>query len=219
MLRSPAMVLFCLASMTAVAFGEDATPPNPNPDPAAPADQLPTDAQPAAATLPDTNSTSTVVPAPERAPTGITLRNGFSLSVGQESGSGAVPVSGQLYGVDWRIGAQITNNIALYADTHLSFGSVKEGAASGATGNFATALIGEYTLPARVFVGGGVGFGVLNNPSGMLGHARVGWYPFEKTGEGKSRRLNVAFDARWYAVGEPWGTIGHYALSLGYDRY
>ena len=128
-------------------------------------------------------------------------------------------LSGQLYGVDWRIGAAITDKIAVYADTHLSFGTASIGGSSGVTGNFATALIGEYTLPMRIFVGGGAGYGVLNNPSGPLAQARVGWYPFEKTSDGKARRLNVALDARFYFPGEAIGTVSHYALSLGYDRF
>jgi hypothetical protein len=160
-------------------------------------------------------------PAPSPAPSsGASLRNGFSLSVGQELGSGpSEGLSGQLYGVDWRIGAKITDALAAYLHTHLSFGTVSFGGGSGVTGNFAAALIGEYTLPKRIFVGAGGGYGVLNNPSGPLAQARVGWYPFEKTSEGKARRLNVAFDARFYFPGEAIGTVSHYALSLGYDRF
>src|SRR5437868_5715407 len=36
--------------------------------------------------------------------------------------------------------------------THLSLGTAKIGGASGATGNFAFAVLGEYELPARTFV-------------------------------------------------------------------
>ncbi|HWU89412.1 MAG TPA: hypothetical protein VN253_19260 [Kofleriaceae bacterium] len=159
------------------------------------------------------------VPAPAKSG-GMTLRNGFSLSVGEELGSGpSSGLSGQLYGVDWRIGAKIGDSIAAYLDTHLSFGTAKIGAASGVTGNFATAVVGEYTLPQRFFVGGGVGYGVLNNPSGPLVQARVGWYPLKNASEGKARRLNVAFDARWYLPGDTIGTVTHLALSLGYDRF
>lgn len=164
--------------------------------------------------------TAAPAPMPEPAPRGPSLRNGFSLSVGQELGSGpSEGLSGQLYGVDWRIGAKLGDALAVYLDTHLSFGTAHIGAASGVTGNFATAVIGEYTLPQRIFVGGGAGYGVLNNPDGPLVQARVGYYPFESSSTSKVRRLNVAFDARFYFPGEAIGTVSHYALSLGYDRF
>jgi len=185
---------------------------------AAPAsDNLVAAAEPAAA--------EPVITATAPAPTGPAvsgsrLRNGFSLSLGQEMGSGpSSGLSGQLYGIDWRIGMAMSDRVAVYADTHLSMGTAKIGAASGATGNFAAALIGEYTLPMRVFVGGGAGYGVLNNPSGPLLQLRAGWYPFETTSRGKARRLNIALDSRFYFAGEQVGTVSHFALSLGYDRF
>ena len=44
---------------------------------------------------------------------GARLRNGFSLSIGQEFGTSSFDkdYSGQLYGVDWRIGAQVSDAI------------------------------------------------------------------------------------------------------------
>ena len=161
--------------------------------------------------------------APEPAPapsSGASLRNGFSLSVGEEVGSGpSSGLTGQLYGVDWRIGAHINDMLSIYLHTHLSLGTAKIGAASGVTGNFATAVIAEYTLAQKLFVGAGGGYGVLNNPSGPLAEARVGWYPFKTTSEGKARRLNLAIDARWYLAGDAIGTVTQIALSLGYDRF
>ncbi len=151
---------------------------------------------------------------------GLTFRNGFSISVGQETGSGpSAGLTGQLYGVDWRIGAQLNAALGLYVHSHISLGTAKIGATSGLTGNLATAVVGEYTLPVRLFVGGGVGYGVLNNPSGPLAEVRAGWYPFKKTSEGKARRLNLAVDARFYFAGPSIGTVTHIALSLGYDRF
>jgi hypothetical protein len=198
MLRS-LLVLFSL-STSAIALAQGADPtaaPAPAPAPAA------------------------ALPAPDPvAPTSSGgLRNGFSLSAGQEFGdSNGTSISGQLFGVDWRIGAQINKSLGVYLHSHLSLGTVS-GAESGLTGNFATAVIGEYMLPMRLFFGGGAGYGVLNNPSGPLVQARVGYYPFEKSGDGKSRRLNVALDARFYFVGAPYSTFSHFALSIGYDRF
>jgi hypothetical protein len=175
----------------------------------------------AAVTPPPPTTVSAPAPAPQPPPDdGMRLRNGFSLSAGQEWGSG--PSSGfsaQLFGFDWRIGGQITDQVGIYVDTHLSLGNGEIGAASGSTGNFAIALMGEYTLPQRIFVAGGGGYGVLNNPDGPMGQVRVGWYPFETHATSKVRRLNVAVDARWYFPGEQIGTVTHLALTAGYDRF
>ena len=158
------------------------------------------------------------LPAPE--PLGMRLRNGFSFSAGQEYGSG--PSSGfsaSLFGGDWRIGAQIDDLHAVYLHTHLSFGKGAIDGAEGYTGNFAAALIAERMLPMRFFVGGGGGYGVLNNPDGPLAQLRAGWYPFEQNSNTKVRRLNVALDGRWYFAGEQIGTVTHVALTVGYDRF
>jgi hypothetical protein len=202
-MRRFTMVFVCLASATALATANpDATVPG-----AAPTTAPVTVATPAPAAVPAQSS-------------GPTLRNGFSLSVGEEVGSGpSSGRSGQLYGVDWRIGAKISDALAVYADTHLSFGTAKIGGASGVTGNFATAVIGEYTLPMRVFVGGGAGYGVLNNPSGPLAQFRVGWYPSAQSEPGTSRRLNIALDSRFYFAGDQVGTVSQISLTLGYDRF
>lgn len=217
MLRSSSMVLLCLASMNSIVLAQGADPAD------AEAPDVPDDAAGAPVAEPPAPDSMAVAPAPEPMPppsSGMSLRNGFSLSVGQEVGSGpSEGLSGQLYGLDWRIGAKINDALAIYLQSHLSFGTAHIGAASGVTGNFATAVMGEYLLPARVFVGGGAGYGVLNNPSGPLAALRAGWYPFEKTSQGKARRLNVAFDARFYFAGDQIGTVSHYALSIGYDRF
>jgi len=153
----------------------------------------------------------------------IGFRNGFSVSAGQESGTtaGGADISGQLYGMDWRIGKGVTSNVSVYVHSHLSFGTASVGGSSGVTGNFATALVADYMFPMRVFVAGGAGYGVLNNPSGPLAELRVGYYPFAKTSAGKARRLNVALDARWYFVDDAGTgvTVTHIAVSLGYDSF
>ncbi len=210
MLRSLSLISLCVGTLSATAFaqGDPAPPPK---DPAAPTDPAapPGDPVPMQAAPP---------PASESG-----LRNGFSLSVGQEFGTSNIgnEFSGQLYGVDWRIGMQLNKAIGVYLHTHLSLGTITNNSVSGYTGNFATALTGEYTLPMRVFVAAGAGYGVLNNPSGPLVGFRVGYYPFEKTSVGKSRRLNVAVDSRLYFVsaGAESITMKHIALSIGYDRF
>jgi hypothetical protein len=210
--------------MTAVALAQPAgdpagAPVEPTSDPSA----IP--GTPAVAPAPDPNaSASMMAPPPPPPPTLFpTLRNGFSLTVGQEFGTSNLnnEFSGQLYGVDWRIGMQLNKALGVYLHSHLSLGSIATNGASGYTGNFATAVVGEYTLPMRLFVGGGAGYGVLNNPSGPLVEARVGFYPFEGPTQGKARRLNVALDTRLYFVSEgPESiTMKHISISLGYDRF
>jgi hypothetical protein len=153
------------------------------------------------------------------APSTSGFRNGFSLSAGQEFG-GDRDISGTMFGLDWRIGWRVSEPISIYLHSHLSFGSAKEGNGnSGLTGTFASAVMGEYKLPMRLFVAGGGGYGVLNNPNGPLLEARVGYYPFENDSPGKQRRLNVAIDYRAYFANQGYGTVNHVALSIGYDRW
>jgi hypothetical protein len=179
------------------------------------ADQAPAAAPPTTVTAPAT----TAAPAPS-SDDGVHFRNGFSLSAGEEFGSGpSSGLSGQLFGADWRIGARIAGDWAVYADTHLSLGTAKIGGTGGVTGNFAIAALGERALPGRTFVAAGGGYGVLNNPSGPLVQARAGWYIFQHDAPTVSRRLNVAIDARWYFAGGDVGTVTQIALTLGYDRF
>ncbi len=229
-MRTTSLVSLSLVSMTAIAMAQPAGDPAAGaPAAGAPADPAaPMPGDPAAAPMPagDPNATAMAMqpPPPAPPPTGATLRNGFSLTVGQEFGTSNLnnEFTGQLYGLDWRIGMQLNKAIGVYLHSHLSFGQVSQmGGAKGATGNFATAVTGEYTLPFRLFVAAGAGYGVLNNPSGPLVQFRVGYYPFEHTGAGKARRLNVALDNRLYFVsaGAESITMKHISISLGYDRF
>jgi len=205
MIRSLTLISLGLVATTAVATAQPAP-----------------DAGGAIPAPPEVTAAPTAAPPPPTAASGARLRNGFSLSIGQEFGTSSFDkdYSGQLYGVDWRIGAQVSDALGVYLHSHLSLGSIRTDNVSGYTGNFATALTGEYTLPMRLFVGAGVGYGVLNNPSGPLVGVRVGYYPFAHTGPGKARRLNVALDTRLYFVsaGGESITMKHIAVSIGYDR-
>jgi hypothetical protein len=224
MLRTTSLVSLSLASMTAIASAQGTTDAPADPS-AMPADPSAIPGQPAVATAPDPNASASMMAPPPPPPpvTGPTLRNGFSLTVGQEFGTSNLnnEFSGQLYGVDWRIGMQLSEALGVYLHSHLSLGTITINQADNITGNFATAVVGEYTLPMRLFVGGGAGYGVLNNPSGPLVEARVGFYPFEAPKQGKARRLNVALDTRLYFVSEgPENmTMKHISISLGYDRF
>jgi len=173
-------------------------------------------AEPAA---PPANAAIAPAPPPPPPDLGTHVRNGFSFSAGEELGSGpSSGLTGQLYGVDWRIGAKLAGPYSVYADTHLSLGTAKIGATSGYTGNFAFAVLGERELPARTFVAAGGGYGVLNNPSGMLAQVRGGWYPMDHDAT-IGRRLNIALDARFYFAGDQIGTVSQISVTLGYDRF
>jgi hypothetical protein len=158
---------------------------------------------------------------------GIRIRNGFSANAGFYKGTETIGAtetdfSATLYGIDWRIGLKISPSLALYLDSHLSFGSVSAGSQDGLTGNFASAVIGEYTLPQRIFIGAGAGFGVLNNPSGPLVQVRAGWYPLAKSFDGPPiRRLNFAIDLRMYFADQNGARydVTQVSLSVGYDRF
>ncbi len=209
MLRSLSIISLCVGSLTTIAHAQPADPAEPPP------------ADPVAIQPPSPPPPSTLEsPPPER---GATFRNGFSLSVGQEFGTSNIgnKFTGQLYGVDWRIGMQINKAIGVYLHSHMSLGSIATNNMSGYTGNLATALTAEYTLPFRVFLGAGAGYGVLNNPSGPLVGFRVGYYPFATTSSEKKRRLNIALDTRLYFVsaGAESITMKHVAVSIGYDRF
>jgi hypothetical protein len=107
-----------------------------------------------------------------------------------------------MYGADLRLGWQVNNLLAIYAQPHLSFGSLGTSVAgapvSGGTGTFVTTVLGEVTLIDRVFAGAGVGYGMFNNPSGVALEARAGAYPLMGHGEDGVRRkgLMVGIDFR-----------------------
>jgi hypothetical protein len=206
------LVSLCLAS-SSVAFAQGAAPTSGDNVVAAATD-------PAATPATSTNTATAAAPAPvaQEAPSTSGLRNGFSLSAGQEFG-GDRDISGTMVGLDWRIGYRINEPISVYLHSHLSFGNATDMGQSGMTGTFASALMAEYLLPMRVFVAGGAGYGVLNNPSGALLAARAGYYPFKTTSVGKARRLNVALDYRTYFADQGYGTVNQVQLSVGYDRF
>ncbi len=90
-------------------------------------------------------------------------------------------ISGPMFGLDLRLGFQVNHMLAIYAQPHLSFGSlstdVPGATISGGTGTFVATVLGEATFADRFFGGAGIGYGVLNNPSGFTLHLRAGAYP------------------------------------------
>jgi hypothetical protein len=88
---------------------------------------------------------------------------------------------------------------AIYAQPHLSFGSLSadvQGATnSGATGTLVATFLGEVTFAEQFFGGAGLGYGVLNNPSGLALHFRAGVYPLMSKADDRARRKGLMLGA------------------------
>jgi hypothetical protein len=149
---------------------------------------------------------------------GVRFRGGVSGGVGAEFVSSATAIMG---GVDGRMGVQINDMIGVYAQPHLSFGSFGSGVGGFAalTGTFTGTAVVDFTFLDQIFVGGGAGFGVFNNPTGPVVHLRAGGYPLMGHGENGIRRkgLMLGVDLRLgfitgATVVYPMGSIGYEAF-------
>jgi hypothetical protein len=134
-----------------------------------------------------------------------------------------VSISGPMFGLDLRLGYQINDLIAIYAQPHLSFGSLSadvQGAViSGATGTFVATVLGEATFAERFFAGAGFGYGVLNNPSGLTLHLRAGVYPLMSRATNGPRRkgLMIGIDFRSVFIDGATGLL--ITGGLGYEAF
>jgi hypothetical protein len=134
------------------------------------------------------------------------FRFGINATAGLESVSGSSvgssTVSGGMFGLDLRLGWQFSNLLAIYAQPHLSFGSLStsQGNASysGFTGTIVGTIMGELTFMDRFFAGAGFGYGMFNNPSGFALDFKAGGYPLMGHGSNGIRRkgLMVGLDFR-----------------------
>jgi hypothetical protein len=134
---------------------------------------------------------------------------------------GNTDLSATMFGVEGRLGLQLNNTIGVYAQPYLAFGSFGDGI-FGATGTFATTVVGDYTLGDRLSLGGGLGYGYYNNPSGPVFHARAGFYPLVGHAAADAARrkgLVIGADFRYFALGQ--GYTGTYlvTLGLGYEKF
>lgn len=162
--------------------------------------------------------------APAAPEDGGRFRFGINPTVGLErvSASGA-SVSGVMYGADMRLGWQINNLLGIYAQPHLSFGSLSTTAGgvpiSGGTGTFVVTAMAEGTFIDRIFVGAGGGYGVLNNPSGFTFEARAGGYPLMGKGKDGIRRkgLMIGGDFRSVFVSGATGIL--IMACVGYEAF
>jgi hypothetical protein len=128
-----------------------------------------------------------------------------------------------MVGVDYRLGVQLNDLLAFHVRPHLSFGSLGADVGgvgvSGTTGTFTIAGLAEAAVRVRFFAGAGLGYGVLNNPSGVMFQARAGGYPFMSREPGGLRRkgLMVGVDLRTVFIE---GATGLLVLgSIGYEKF
>lgn len=150
------------------------------------------------------------------------FRFGINALGGLESVSeGNFSISGPMFGLDLRLGWQLNDLLAIYAEPHLSFGSLGDsgGSISGATGTFIGTVMGEATFSDRFFAGAGVGYGILNNPSGFAIQARGGFYPLMGRGEDGVRRkgLMIGVDFRSVFVDGATGIL--VTGAIGYEAF
>jgi hypothetical protein len=159
-------------------------------------------------------------PAAAVAQSGLRFRSGISLGGGIEKVS---VVSGGMYGIDARLGMQFSDLLGVYLQPHLSFGSLSGEAGgagiSGSTGTFSIAAIGEATFMDRLFAGAGLGYGMLNNPSGPMFQARAGGYLLTTRGQDGMRRkgLMAGVDVRSIFITGATGLL--VIASIGYEKY
>ena len=159
-------------------------------------------------------------PAATVAQSGLRFRSGISLGGGIEKVS---VVSGGMYGIDARLGMQLNDVLGIYLQPHLSFGSLSGQAGgagiSGSTGTFSVAAIGEATFMDRLFAGAGLGYGMLNNPSGPMFQARAGGYLLTTRGQDGIRRkgLMAGVDVRSIFITGATGLL--VIASIGYEKY
>jgi hypothetical protein len=166
----------------------------------------------------------TAAAAPASEADGGRFRFGIDATAGLESVSADnASVSGAMYGADLRLGWQVNNLLAIYAQPHLSFGTLSTSGSgaqvSGATGTFTGTVIGEVTLINRLFAGAGFGYGLLNNPSGPAVELRAGGYPLMGRGDNGIRRkgLMLGVDFRSVFVSGATGIL--FMGCIGYEAF
>jgi hypothetical protein len=145
------------------------------------------------------------------------FRFGVAAGAGPMSADG---ISMTYYGVDLRFGWQLDDNLGVVATPQLGYykldGTNGVFAAGGLTG---TSVDVDYTFFDRLFVGGGLGYAILNNPSGTELHLRAGGYPLVSRSDEKIRRkgLMLGLDFRMHFV-EGYTFIAP-TFNIGYESF
>ena len=197
-------------------------------------------AQPAVPPPPPPTGPAAPAAAPAREADGARFRGGISGAFGGIFGSSdPISYSGFLGGVDGRMGVQINNLIGVYADPHLSFGSISQTLTLGASEvsasegwlDVAATGVVDVTLVDRFFVGAGAGVAAhaptCTNCNGLAGavlHFRLGGYPIMSRGDDGIRRkgLTIGGDLRVNFLSGTGGysiTMIQPMVTLGYEAF
>lgn len=181
------------------------------------------------ADLPDEEGAAAADSAGERSSTGAGARSseagddGGRFRFGVALGAGPLSTDGldmTYYGADLRFGWQLSDALAVYAQPQIGYYKM-DGASVlfGSGGLMGTSVLADYTIIDRFFVGGGVGYAVLNSPSGIELHLRGGGYPLMSRSDNKVRRrgLMLGVDFRMHFV-EGYTFIAP-TFNVGYDAF
>jgi hypothetical protein len=142
---------------------------------------------------------------------------------GVAGGAGLMSWDGPTFwygGVDLRFGYQINDLIGVYAQPQLGVYGGDAGAGLVGTGGLiGTSAVVDFTFVDQFFVGGGLGYAILNNPSGVELHLRVGGYPVYGDSKEKARRkgLMLGADLRLHFV-EGYTFVAP-TFNIGYEAY
>jgi hypothetical protein len=149
--------------------------------------------------------------------------DGGRFRFGVAAGAGPLSADGlslMYYGVDLRFGWQLSDALAIYAQPQLGYYKL-DGASAlfGSGGLIGTSVLADYTLFDRLFVGGGVGYAILNSPAGAELHLRAGGYPLVSRSDAKVRRrgLMLGVDFRIHFV-EGYTFLAP-TFNVGYDAF
>ncbi len=144
------------------------------------------------------------------------FRFGVAGGLGPMSGAGA---NLTYYGADLRFGWQINNAIGVYAVPQLGYYTLNGGGGTLGGGLIGASVVADYTLFDRLFLGAGLGYAVLNSPSGFEVHFRLGGYPLVSRSDEKVRRkgLMLGADLRLHML--QGATFVAPTFNIGYDAF
>jgi hypothetical protein len=139
-------------------------------------------------------------------------------TVKSEAGNQEAPFT--YYGADLRFGYQLDDLIGVYAQPTLGYYTADEVEGLLAVGGLlGVAVAADFTFLDRFFVGGGLGYTIYNNPSGLSALLRVGAYPLMGRGNGARRHgLMLGIDLHLTNV-DGFQTIVMPTLNVGYEAF
>jgi len=155
-------------------------------------------------------------------PTAAGDADGARFRWGIAGGGGLVSVSNVTLGyggMDLRFGAQINDMIGVYAQPQLGVYAGNFAGVTGVGGLVGVSALVDFTFADQFFVAGGLGYGVLNNPSGLELHFRGGLYPIVGGGQEEARRkaLMLGVDFRVFLLDG--ATAISPTISIGYESF